>query len=621
MSGIFGFSAVQGAEKRQMTLDALTYWNKKYGKDGFSAISDGDATLGICLEHLSSSFPGSDRVLRCGADLAVIDALLYNRAELLSELGLSDDISDEALLWQYVREKGFESLAEVNGDFAGAVWQAGQNRWVLFRDHSGVRPLFYASEPERFVFSTDMRGLLALDGFDTAINEERFYLRMMGRNDLSLCETEYRSIHCVRPAAWTEFLPGDGGFRKIEHIYWTWGRKKVRLGSDAAYQQELRRLVTDAISRRLQAVPVPIGCELSGGLDSSVIAILINRLCGRGLYFSWSYAEEDVPLREGRDERKVIYDICSQEGIRCQFDRRPEPRPFAENFANAEPPYLNTRFISHGSTYFRENGARAIFSGHGGDEGVSHRNNLFELWYHREYAAFLRNLYAGTRGRKLRILRTAKRAFRQVFVINRDFRKPFTLLSNSESVLSREFCDTMAASAELRSLPFAYDPIAYINQGGHRPRLDNCALQGAECSMRYLFPFIDYRVLDFALSIPRAQYMHEQTDRYIYRSAFRDLMPESLQQVNYKRMLSSPDKLPDVDLQTKFYELRDNIADFLDVSRWERYLDLAAIREIELPDSMRLGSYVAASRILNELSVCCAIQNAADRAKEWRKRP
>ena len=380
-------------------------------------------------------------------------------------------------------------------------------------------------------------------------------------------------------------------------------------------------MVTDAISRRLQAVPAPVGCELSGGLDSSVIAILVNRLCGRGLYFSWSYAEEDVPLREGRDERKVIYDICSQEKIECRFDRRPDPRPFGENFANAEPPYLNTRFISHGSTYFRENGARAVFSGHGGDEGVSHRNNLFELWYHREYASFIRNIYAGTRGRKLRMLRTAKRALRQVFVINRDFRKPFKQLSNSASVLSREFCGAMEGHADCRSLPFAYDPIAYINQGGHRPRLDNCALQGAECSVRYLFPFIDHRVLDFALSIPRAQYMHEQTDRYIYRCTFKDLMPESLQMVNYKRMLSSPDKLPDVDLQTKFYKLRDNIADFLDASRWDRYLDLAAIRQIELPDSMRLGSYIAASRVLNELSVCCAIQNAADRAKEWRERP
>ena len=40
MSGIFGFSAVQGAEKRQMTLDALTYWNKKYGNGAKFVIQD-----------------------------------------------------------------------------------------------------------------------------------------------------------------------------------------------------------------------------------------------------------------------------------------------------------------------------------------------------------------------------------------------------------------------------------------------------------------------------------------------------------------------------------------------------------------------------------------------------
>ena len=619
MSGIFGFSAAQGAWEPQRILDALSYWNKSYGADGYSDWHDEETGLGCFQEHLNSAVEASAPIVRYGGDLAVVDALLFNRGELLASLEISADsaISDEELLLQYIYQNGFDSLANVNGDFAGAVWQPAHNRWILFRDHSGVRPLFFTSENSRFVFSTDIRGLLGLDGFDAAVNEELLYLRMMGANYLSLCETEYQHIHCVRPASWTEFTQTESGFTKKEHIYWNWGTRKIRLGSDEAYQKELRRLVTDAIRIRLDSVPGPYGCELSGGLDSSVIAILINRLCGSGLYFSWSYGEDDVPLKEGRDERKVIRDICEQEKIFCQLDHRRAPQPFESNFANAEPPYLNTRFISHGSTYFHENGAKLVFSGHGGDEGVSHRNNLYELWHHREYLSFIRNIYSGTQGSSLRVLRTLKRAWNQIAVINRDFRKPFTSLSNSEEMLSEEFRNAMAAVVDNKSLPFAYNPIAYIQQGGHRPRLDNCALQGAQCSVRYVFPFIDHRVLDYALSIPRAQYMHDGIDRYIYRAAFRDLMPESLQKVNYKRMMSSPDKLPDVELQKEFYALRDDIESFLDKERWHRYLDFSAIRKITLPDSMELPYYIYVSRILNELSVCCAIQNAADRAGEW----
>lgn len=621
MSGIFGFSGCASEPERKRTLESLSFWNKQYGAEGYDARLTDGIGIGCYTEHLSSVFPASAPVISLGGDLAVVDALLYNRPELLAALGQDAEsaVSDEELLLTYVYQKGFDALADVNGDFAGAIYQPEQSRWILFRDHSGIRPLFYCHDAERFAFSTDMRGLLALDSFDAAINEEQFYLRMTGGNYLSMCETEYRNIYCIRPASWTEVTSVSGHISYHVHPYWNWGSKKIRLGSDAEYQSELRRLIIDAIQRRIDAVPTPVGCELSGGLDSSIIAILINRLCGKGLYFSWSYGEDDIPLRQGRDERKVIYDICEQENIHCQLDHRRKPSEFMDNFRNAEPPYLNTRFISHGSEYFRANGARVVFSGHGGDEGVSHRNNLVELWHHREYADFVRNIYRGTHGCSHRILRTVKRTARQIFVINRDFFKPYDALSSSRSVLSREFSSKMDATTQRQSLPFAYDPIAYIAQGGHRPRLDNCALQGAQCAMRYLFPFLDFRVLDYALSIPRAQYMHGRMDRYIYRAAFDDLMPESLRRVNYKHMLSAPDKLPDVDLQQQFCHLRDDISAFLDPSKWSDYLDLDAIKQISLPDSMRLGEYIAASRILNDLSVCCAIQNAASQAAKWRE--
>lgn len=621
MSGIFGFSGYISEPERTRTLESLSFWNKQYGSEGHDVCLTDRIGIGCHTEHLNSAFPASAPIISHGEDLAVVDALLYNRSELLAALHLKTEetMSDEELLLTYVYQKGFDALADVNGDFSGAIYQPKHSRWVLFRDHSGVRPLFYCHDAERFAFSTDMRGLLALDGFDAAINEDHLYLRMTGGNYLSMCETEYRNIHCIRPASWTEVISDSGHISYNVHIYWNWGTAKVRLSSDEAYQKELRRLITDAIQRRLDAVPAPVGCELSGGLDSSIIGILINRLCGKGLYFSWSYGEDDVPLREGRDERKVIYDICAQENIHCQLDRRREPADFLDNFRNAEPPYLNTRFISHGSEYFRANGARAVFSGHGGDEGVSHRNNLAELWYHREYVSFVRNIYRTTRGCTHRFLRTIKRTARQIFVINRDFFKPYDALSNSSSVLSTEFSAKMDACVKRQSLPFAYDPIAYINQGGHRPRLDNCALQGAMCGMRYLFPFLDFRVLDYALSIPRTQYMNGRLDRYIYRAAFNDLMPDSLRQVNYKHMLSAPDRLPDMDLQLRFYRLRDDIVAFLDQNKWSEYLDLDAIRKIDLPDSLRLGEYIAASRVLNDLSVCCAIQNAADQAAAWRK--
>ena len=58
-------------------------------------------------------------------------------------------------------------------------------------------------------------------------------------------------------------------------IYWQPGSKKIRLSSEEAYIKQLRQLITDSVKRRLDAVPGVVGAELSGGLDSSIIDILI----------------------------------------------------------------------------------------------------------------------------------------------------------------------------------------------------------------------------------------------------------------------------------------------------------------------------------------------------------
>lgn len=620
MSGIFGFTTIATQDNTE-TIRSLVHWNRFYGGNGFDRVSTDSFGIGCYQDHYTDLFPGSAPVIQRGGDLAVIDAVLYNRDELIGSLGpeTPSDISDEELLLTYIEKKGFNMLANINGDFSGAVYRSVTNSWILFRDHSGVRPLFYYRDSNIFAFSSDMRGLLGIPGANLEINEELFYLRMMGHNHLSLCDSEYENIRCVRPASWVEVRLHEHGFTYNEHIYWKWRQQKVRLDSDESYQMQLRHLVTDSLQRRLNAVSGDVGCELSGGMDSSIIAILINRLGRKGHYFSWSYPESDIPHNDVRDERDVIQDICKQENIVCQFDRMKAPESFEDAFERIDPPYINTRHISYGSEYLRNQGARVVFSGHGGDEGVSHRCNLFELWYHREYQAFFQILYKETEGRNLRLLRTAKKAFYQLHEVNAHFRKPFHSACNASKALDSEFNARMKAQISPRSLPFAYDPVAYILQGGHRPRLDNTALQGAQNGVRYMFPFLDYRVLDFALSIPRVQYTNGSINRYIYRKAFDDLMPDSLRKVNYKDMPSREQRIPQVDLYANFHEIKGKILHFLDHSRWEGYLDFDAINNMTIAKKINRTEYILASKVIGELVVCCAIQSAADRCKAWRK--
>lgn len=617
MSGIFGFTT-KHSNAGEKFLHALDVFNRSYGHEGSDTLLFENMGAGCHIEHFSDSFAASVPVIKQDNIIAVIDALIYNREEITALLETDPLLSDEELLLKLIQTKGFAELSIVNGDFAGAIYDKTAKTWTLFRDHSGVRPLFYYKDDNLFAFSTDMRGLTALPGADMIINEEKFYARMAGYNDLSLCETEYQNIRCIRPASWTVVHESDSDFAVSENIYWRWRQKKIRMKSDDEYQAELRRLITDAVKRRLDAIPGIVGCELSGGLDSSVIAILINKLGREGRFYSWSYSPDEIPLLDGRDERKIILDICKQEKISCHFSKEDLSRTVDDVMDEMAVPYMNTYALTKGSAYVRSQGARVMFTGHGGDEGVSHRCNFYELWIHHEYPAFFRNIYRTTRGKNLRLLRTAKRVIKQLFVEQPHFRKPFYKeYSNSSRFLNAEFSAKVSKDFKPLKHYFAYQPYKYIMQGGHRVRLDNIAVQGVKSGVRYMTPFIDFRVLDFALSIPRAQFHNGYTNRYIYRAAFDDIIPQSLRDMHYKDTPSMDNRTPDIDIHEHFLNSKRMVLRYLDKDYWKKYLDIPSIENFDLPENFTCMQYVNAASMLSDITSCCIIHNLPIKTAEW----
>lgn len=619
MSSIYGVY-VNTCKEVQQCLQNLKYWNQSYGSNDGSCMGNERWAVGSCMEHLSDYYPAGMPILMHDEYVAVIDAVIYNRGEIAAVLNIAavQQISDEELLFHYIMEKGFSALNIVNGDFAGAVFNKETCTWTVFRDHMGIRPLFYYKDDEYFLFSTDIRGITSYPDIDTGVNEEKLYLTMMGYNDLSLCETEFKNIYCVPPASWVEVKVTGQGFRWEPHVYWKLGSQKIRYGSDEEYQKKMYELVSDSVQKRLDAVSGTIGGELSGGLDSGVIALLIGRSGREAVFFSWSRDLREVPLKEGEDERKIILDICRQEGFSCQFssaETREKMVTSSEAIEMEWPPYINTTKLMEGASYLKTQGARVVFTGHGGDEGVSHRCNLYELWGHHEYLAFIRCIYRQTEGRKLRLLRTLKAIIRQLMVVHPQFRSSYHVNENSGICLNKDFRERCDKQIDKKNLTFAYNPIEYIMQGGSRDRIDNAAFQGAQAGVRYMFPFLDYRVIDFAVSIPRAQYHNGYINRWIYREAFKDLMPESLKEVRYKDTPSrggggtlSPEKR--IEKKNRAIASIQKIAGKLDREKWAPYLDLDAINNITYSDSFTTEEDWNAAQIINDLTWCVLIQNA-----------
>lgn len=632
MSGIYGFwQSAADMSKYEEDMNRLMLWNKAYGNEKEEVYQGEDFCFGCCYEKLSARANRSNPVLKRGHKYAVIDVLLYNRDELQQKGQFSVSLSDEELVFLYIEHFGMSALKDINGDFCGAIYDEEQEMVTLFRDHMGIRPLFYYKNERCVAFSTDIRGLLAMSQVDVSINEKWLWGNIVADASMGTESTEFANIHCVKPATYMTFRYKNEQIHVEKNVYWQLGQEKIRLSSEKAYIERLRELIMDSVKKRLDVVSGKIGAELSGGLDSGVIDILIHRLGREGVYFSWSASPEEIPFAE-HDERIIIEDICKQEEITCNYRRidlkldeesiisdkmKKMGMELNGNESHAErfvfPPYVNTLPICEAADFIHKSGARVVFTGHGGDEGVSHRCNPYELFYHKEYFQYFQYMWFSMQGRKHRVYNTLLRCYKNLTSTRKTLRAPYEGMFAVKELLNNDFLEKYAKEPK-PALSFSYDAKAYVQAGGSRNRLDVVALLGAYSGVRYIMPYLDYRVIDYAVSIPRHMYLKKQKKRYIFREAFKDIMPESLYTLDRKEDSSWNNLKREPIKEEDYLEQKKVLSDKLDRKYWERYLNFDVIDKWVLQKQGEVNSLFDNGMFMR-ISDCIKIQNLIERSR------
>lgn len=615
MSGIFGFirRGLEGQKLDGERLRALEKWNVEYGCGNAQVHCAAQYALGVYPDDISPRGAASNALIYRGHIYAAIDALIYNREELIAgfegDAGDYSALSDSELVFEIISRRGMHALREINGDFAGAMYDAHTEELKLFRDHLGVRPLYVYTDAQLLAFSSDIRALTSMPDADLSLNEQLMYLRMQYANTLSLDSTDFARISCVCPGGWIYIRSTAAGFAFERRTYWE-PRLHPTFRKDAATGAwMLRSLVEDAVKRRLDAVSGRVGADLSGGLDSSVLAILAAEFGENPLCISWSASPIEYPVQEN-DERIVIAQICSLGQMRCEYLPIPELNDayYERLTAQVVSPEINTRQIGDSAARFHAAGVRAVLSGHGGDEGASHRCSPYEIWRGGEYIAFFKEMWRVNSGKNLRILRTLRSMRRNIAYGRRLCNEPWYFYgADGSSIASEDFARRMRDTPEPQPLFFSTDPARYILQGGLRSRLDNLAMQGAQHKIRYLTPLLDYRVIDFALSLPRRLFYEKGVSRKIYRNAFCDLLPEALFTSESKDAFGMKPPNPDEN-RRHFVAVRNAVWERLDKIRWAGYIDFERARGILDENELKPVSW----RALDVLFRCLMIQNLQD---------
>jgi asparagine synthase (glutamine-hydrolysing) len=530
MSAIFGVLHLDGASAREKHLQKMQNTIGHYGTDARDILLDQNIGLGCCLNKPGRYYQADIPVYRdeLRGRILVGDALIYNREEIMAAClpGDKKEISTQALLMEAYLKWGEDCPKYLNGDFAFAIWDRKQKRLLLFRDHLGVRPLYYFYDRSVFAFATDYRALLALPFVGKQLDEILLYAALSNTYHIDTQSTYFAQIKRL-PQAHALRVGGQGIVLKK---YWSPGAgPKIIRRSEEQYAKELYSLVNDAVKLRLEHAADQIGSEFSGGLDSSVVTILAHRelkKTGRELQtYSWSPSFDLLGKLE-TDERELINAVSSHEGFPCSY----RSSYITPEQASADPPALTdgqrSEELRQVLWEMSSQGITAVLSGWGGDEGISHRADLPELLLSGYAWHFLKEARYLAKGSPLRFFKLLLSI--PVVLLWRPYSFFGTQNNKIPEIMRKEFAKAMKKHCKKDILYLKVNPAKHIESGVSVSRTELAAWLGADYRIQYLFPFLDRRVVDYALSIPRHLYYKQGLSRYIYRKAFDHILPKEL---------------------------------------------------------------------------------------------
>jgi len=285
MSGLAGWiSDKTDLTKQDHTLIAMSETLKARGPDDFGEVVFQDVALihrRLCVIDPKTGIQPMTKTQNGETYTLVYNGELYNTSELTAELSslgykFAGHSDTEVLLYSYI-QWGKDCLRKLNGMFAFAVWE--HNKKLLFaaRDRFGIKPLFYYNYDNTqygkgIIFASEIKTLLANKIVPKKVDIQGLrQIFLLGPGKISGSGI-IKDIHELKPA---HYLVYDNNGLQINQ-YW---QLRAIPHEDNLFLtiEKTRWLVLDAIKRQLMS-DVPLGCFLSGGLDSSIISAVASTM-------------------------------------------------------------------------------------------------------------------------------------------------------------------------------------------------------------------------------------------------------------------------------------------------------------------------------------------------------
>ncbi len=461
-------------------------------------------------------------------------------------------------------EKGADCVELLNGDFAFAIWDQRQQRLLLARDRMGVRPLYFTQNKRGFYFASEVKALLHVPGVKAELDLKAldqiftFWFPLAPR-------TAFRNIEELPPGHMLLVENGRATMRQYWRLQYPLSGQETDQRSEEDIAEELRALLIDATRLRLRS-DVPVGAYLSGGLDSSILTAVINRLAPEQLR-SFSVRFKNGEFDESRFQQEIVRALGTKhQSTLCR--NRDIGTMFPDVVHSMERPVLRSAPapLYNLARLVRNNDFKVVMTGEGADEifagydifkeaklrhfcarqpHSTFRPELFKRLYpylphlQNQSASYLKAFFKVGMGDTNDPLYSHLPRFRTTAA---------TKLFFSDDV-KNQLQGTDALQELRNTLPAEFShwhPLSqaqYIEAAHLLPGYI-LSSQGDRVSMAHgvegRYPFLDHRVVEFAARIPPEMKIRGLREKHILRKAMGKLLP-----ANISNRTKQPYRAPD----------------------------------------------------------------------------
>jgi asparagine synthase (glutamine-hydrolysing) len=530
---------------------------------------------------------------------------VYNYIELREELQKQGVIfetrSDTEVVIKAYQMWGNDAFEKFNGQFALLLWDKKNRRLIVACDRYGVRPLFVTRWKDTWCFASEMKAFDSLPRFRRDYDIQHLFEHGLLWNTIG-SDTVYKGIRTVEPGTIEMY---DSAAEPCVYRYYSLGcmPQDPPASFDEA-QEELRDILRDAVRLRLRS-DVPVGVYLSGGIDSSVLALLTSQVM-RERFKSFSVTFGDADFDESLYQNEMVNFVGSEHhAVRIDYDTISDN--FLETVRHAERPLFRTApvplFLL--SRLVRANNIKVVITGEASDEILFGYDSYKELkllqFWARSPASRLRPLlikrlyphlshYADTRAYGL-----MKLYYEDFLGTYSNSLSGLNIRIQNNSVLAAAFNKELGIKFNRDGLidkiretfPAGYDGWTLLQRNQFlemKTLLSGYLLssQGDRMSLGHgiegRFPFLDHRLVERAFSWPDSYKLNGFSQKHILRSAFRGLIPESI--IDRAKL---PYQAPD---------LRAFIRNGKPVPLVEQYLSPEMIREYRIFDERYVARFL-----------------------------